>query len=92
MSTAGGRSNAGPKAPSSCSGQSSTSVVARPWLCLPAKGTDSNGSSIGQQSSQVTGNGGWVGGNIGPDQATYPGSRAALVHASNTCVAGQHNK
>jgi len=59
---------------------------------LTFKGTDSNGSSIGQQSSQVTGNGGWVSGNNGPDQTTYPGSRAALVHQSNTGVPGQHNK
>ena len=54
----------------------------------------SNGSSIGQQSSQVKGNGDWVGGNgtSGPDQTTSPGSRADAVHESNTGKPGQGNK
>jgi hypothetical protein len=54
----------------------------------------SNGSSIGQQSSQVKGNGDWVGGNgtSGPDQTTSPGSRADAVHGSNTGKPGQANK
>ena len=59
----------------------------------------SNGSSIGQQSSQVKGNGDWVGGNgtgAGPygtgDQTTTSGSRADLVHESNTGKPGQGNK
>jgi hypothetical protein len=68
----------------------STAAFADATLSL--KGTNSNGSSIGQQSSQATGNGGWVSGNNGPDQTTYPGSRADAVHASNTGVPGQHNK
>jgi hypothetical protein len=59
----------------------------------------SNGSSIGQQSSQVKGNGDWVGGNCtgaGPygagDQTAGPGSGADLVHESNTGKPGQGNK
>ena len=47
----------------------------------------SNGSSIGQQSSQVKGNGDWVGGNgtsggtgDAGDQTSAPGSRSAEVH------------
>ena len=65
------------------------------WRCglLPIRyGQFRPVTPIGQQSSQVTGNGGWVSGNNGPDQTTYPGSRAALVHQSNTGVPGQHNK
>lgn len=48
----------------------------------------SNGSTIGQLSSQVKGNGDWVGGNgtgAGPygagDQTNAPGSRASEVHS-----------
>ena len=61
--------------------------------------SQSNGSSIGQQSSRVTGNGDWVGGNgtgTGPygagDQTTSPGSRADAVHTSNTGKPGQLSK
>ena len=56
----------------------------------------SNGSSIGQQSSQVKGNGDWVGGNgtgagpyAGGDQTISPGSRADAVHESNTDKPGR---
>jgi hypothetical protein len=59
----------------------------------------SNGSVIGQESSRVTGNGDWVGGNgtgAGPygahDQTTTPGSRADAVHDDNGSNPGQHNK
>ena len=56
----------------------------------------SNGSSIGQQSSGAKGNGSWVSGNgtdgAANDQTTDPGSRASLVHESNTGKPGQHNK
>ena len=54
----------------------------------------SNGSSIGQQSSQVKGNGDWVGGNgtSGVDQTTSAGSRADAVHHDNGANPGQHNK
>ena len=59
----------------------------------------SNGSDIGQLSSRVSGNGDWVGGNgtgAGPygagDQTTSPGSRADLVHESNTGKPGQLGK
>jgi len=59
---------------------------------LELKDSNSNGSSIGQQSSGATGNGDWVSGNGTTatveggvrNQTTYPGSRADLVHESNT--------
>ena len=52
-----------------------TSAFAQASLGFKDGGTNSNGSSIGQQSSQVTGNGDWVGGNgtSGNDQTTSPG-------------------
>ena len=71
-----------------------TSAFAQATLSMKDNGTNSNGSSIGQQSSQATGNGDWVGGNgtSGPDQTTSPGSRADAVHGSNTGKPGQGNK
>jgi hypothetical protein len=71
-----------------------TSAFAQATLSMKDNGTNSNGSSIGQQSSQATGNGDWVGGNgtSGGDQTTSPGSRADAVHTSNTDKPGQHNK
>lgn len=54
---------------------------------MDKKGTNSQGSTIGVQSSQVTGNGDHVGGNgtgngefRDGDQTTTPGSRADAVH------------
>ena len=51
---------------------------------LELKGTNSNGSTIGVQSSQATGNGDWVSGNGtggfgGGDQTSYAGERGDLV-------------
>ena len=59
----------------------------------------SNGSTIGQELSQVKGNGDWVGGNgtgAGPygsgDQTTAPGSRADAVHNDNGDKPGRAGK
>lgn len=67
---------------------------------MEPKGTKSNGSNIGQQSSQVTGNGDWTSGNGtgagtygAGDQTTTPGSRADAVHnAQGSGAPGQVNK
>ena len=66
---------------------------------MESKGTSSNGSPIGKQSSQVSGNGDWVSGNGtqdgtygAGDQTTDPGSRADAVAGQNTGKPGQIGK
>ena len=73
-----------------------TSAFAQATLSMKDSGTSSNGSSIGQQSSQATGNGAWVGGNgvngSANDQTTYPGSRADAVHGVNGAPGSNGNR
>ena len=61
--------------------------------------SNSQGSGVGIASSQITGNGGVVGGNgtssygANPaDQTTSPGSRSDAVHAINGTPPGQAKK